>query len=159
MQQTPAELVDDVMGMIRAQFYAGAKPGVWQQDQHYIRREVVLWPASWLREKGMVLPAGDYKRLLVEKLVDMKAHMQVAKFTYLPAYLRQCVQSHFRVHEDAIYAQAKAVQAPLAAVLRGIKPGAAPDVIEPLSAAHAVLVSHRKAKKPAAVGDCQRTLF
>lgn len=142
-------MIDDIMQMIRTQFYAGAKPGVWQRDQHYIRREVVLWPASWLKEKGMTLPAHEYKRLLVEKIVDVKRHIQVAKFTYLPSYLERCIKSHFGCQEDRLYGQVKSVQTPLAALLRGVKVGAAPDVISPLSAAHEVLVGRQNAKKAA----------
>lgn len=164
--QTPAELVQEIMGVIYQQFYAstGAKPEhiahSWGRDRRYIQREVVLWPARWLRGLGLRLSASKYKRLLLDKLVDLKRHCQQDKFNYLPAYLATCIQTHFQKHYDEIYEECKRVQQPLAAALSGLKAGE-PDVVEALSAAQDVLTVRKHAKKPAplTVGKAQGELF
>jgi hypothetical protein len=42
-QQLPAEIVGDILGAIRGQFYPDATPKQWAQDSVFIRREFVLY--------------------------------------------------------------------------------------------------------------------
>ena len=72
-------MVAELLEMIRTQFYGDANGHTWGRDQHYIRREVVLWPASWLSKRGVALPLAKYRSLLVEKLVDVKRNCVLGK--------------------------------------------------------------------------------
>lgn len=146
-QETPAEMVDTLMGMIRGQFYADAHPREWLRDQHYIRREIILWPASWLKERGMVMDPVRYKALIVEKLQDVKRNCAQAKFTYFPAYLARCIRDHFHHNEDSIYEEAKALRGQLASVLGKLRPDQGPDLVDTLTAARDVLMARKRAKR------------
>ena len=146
-QETPAAVVAELLEMIRTQFYGDANGHTWGRDQHYIRREVVLWPASWLSKRGVALPLAKYRSLLVEKLVDVKRHCATAEFTYFPAYLAACVQSHFKHHEDEIYEAAKTIRGPLDSVLGKLPAAVSAPTSEPLAEAHAVLAGRQRAQR------------
>lgn len=147
-QQTPAQMVESMMLLIHGQFYGDANAHTWCRDRNYIKTEVVLWPATWLKKRGMTVPASTYERLLVEKINDVKRNCAQAEFTYFPAYLAKCIKDHFQFHADELNEQAKSVRGPVAALLGGLKPGRSPDLVDALVAARDVLVCRKRAKKP-----------
>lgn len=160
-QETPGEMVETLLGMIRGQFYGDRPAGEWFRDQNFIKREVVLWPASWLKKRGMVMDPVRYKMLIVEKLQDVKRNCAQGQFQYFPAYLARCIKDHFQHHEDTIYEECKALRGQLAAVVSKLRPTASgPDLVDSLCAARAVLKAGQKAKaKPVAKPADQLSLL
>jgi len=74
--------------------------------------------------------------------------MQATKVTYLPAYLRQVIQSHFKIHGDEIYDDAKSLRHALDNVLMVASHArqATPDPVRDLANA-AALMKAANAKK------------
>ncbi len=156
-QETPAEMVDELMAMIRGQFYGDAGAKTWFQEQSYIKRHVVLWPARWLMNRGVTLPPKRYKAILIEKLIDVRRHCEQAEFKYLPAYIAQCVKDHFRHHGESIYEEAKAFRGTLERVVGKLNAAPAADPIAALAAAAGVLAA--KKRKQAVKAGRQEELF
>ena len=113
MQSTPDELIQDLLGVIRSQFYADAGPKKWAQDLSFVRKHVVLWPASWLNSRGVTLRPDRYRDLVLGVLNEVKRHGQTGAVRYWPGYLKHCLQEHFRHHGDEVYAEAKSMRTTL----------------------------------------------
>lgn len=156
-QETPGQMVAELMEMIRGQFYGDAGAKTWLQEQGYIKRNVVLWPAKWLANKGVTLPPQRYRAILLDKLQDIKRHCEQAEFKYLPAYIERCVKDHFRHNGEAIYEEGKAFRGTLERVVGKLSAAPQADPIAALAAAASVLKAKRKktSAKPAA----QKELF
>ena len=110
-QQLPAELVGDLMWAIRHSFYGDLAEKQWVQDQEFIRRKVVCYPAGWLVSRGVTLPTERYKAIFMEVLTTIKHHGQTGVVKYWPGYLLHCLQMHFKCHGDEYYEEAKSVRA------------------------------------------------
>jgi hypothetical protein len=150
-QETPADLVADLLQAIRAAFYQDSEPQRWFQDQSFLKRRVVLWPAGWLSSRGVSLKPERYKSLLLEIISEARDH-QTAQIKYAPAYLAKCVQSHFAVHGDEIYAEGKSLRTLAEHAILACKTAAtaaqAPDPIASLATAAHLLKSPRRSAKP-----------
>jgi hypothetical protein len=90
-QSVPTEIVRDLMGAIRNQFYpdtlcAGAEKQ-WFQDQQFLKVRVVLWPAAWLNKRGVTLKPDRYKQILLDIFADIKRHGATGAIKYWPGYL------------------------------------------------------------------------
>ena len=160
-QQTPAAMVASLMQVIHGQFYGDAGARTWPRDQHYIRREVVLWPASWLKSRGLTMTPSTYETMFLDKLNDVKRNCAQAHFDYFPAYLAKCIRDHFKHNEERIHNQCKAVSGGVAALLSRMQPGE-PDLVDALTAARDVLLAGKrpKAAKVALVAKAtQKELF
>ena len=107
-QDLPGEIIADLMGVIRNQFYGG--DDAWFKDQEFIRRRVVTWPARWLNTRGVTLPAERYKAILLGIFQEIKRHGATGAVKYWPGYLVHCVQEHFKHHGEEIYGEAKALR-------------------------------------------------
>ncbi len=153
-QQVPSDIVRSLLAVIRNQFYPDAALGgvaakQWFQDQQFIRIRVVLWPATWLNQRGVTLEPARYQQILLDIFQDIKRHGATGAVKYWPGYLAKCVQDHFAHHEDEIYAEGKALRTQLE---RAIATAAAatsrqPDPVERLAAAHQVLVSSARKRR------------
>lgn len=73
-QELPSEIIGDLLGVIRRQFYGDAEPTQWLKDQTFIKREVVTWPAAWLNKRGVTLPPARYKAILLDIFDGIKTH-------------------------------------------------------------------------------------
>lgn len=103
-------MVNDLLHIIKCQFYADAPPKQWFQDRSFLMRNVVLWPAKWLNERAWRLPPERYKALLIGVFNDIKRHGATGAVKYWPGYLMQCVQSHCKIHTEEIEAEAKSTR-------------------------------------------------
>lgn len=141
VQTTSKELVEDLLQIIRTKFYL-EHPIAFAKDRPRLLSWVVLYPAGWLKKRGVTLPPERYKAILVTVLLDAARFGQTTKVTYFPAYLRQVVQSHFQVHGDEYYEEAKSVRNLVehAVLVAGQARGsAAPDPVAELAAAAQIL--------------------
>ena len=144
----PAEMVDRLLERI-VSFYKGRPVTRWMQDQRAIL-EAITWPAVWLNQRGIGMPAADYEARMNQILETISRHGAVAEVRYFPAYLLDCIRKHFVHQGEEIYEARKHVRNAMdLAFLKGSapKPAQAPDVVAALLQARAVLAATRKAKK------------
>jgi hypothetical protein len=150
-QPTSPELIDSLLALIQSKFYHGA--GIsFLKDRPRLLKWVVLYPATWLKARAVSLPADRYKSILTEILIDAATFCEPTKVTYLPAYLRQVVTSHFQVHGDEYYDEAKSIRNQVESVMlltamAGRTP--APDPVRELAQAASLLKVKKPSRKPA----------
>lgn len=163
-EQTPAELVAELLGVVRRQFYPDSlvddarAQKRWFQEQHLIKSWVILWPAAWLDEKGVWLTPERYKAALLSIFNEVKQHGDTGAVKHWPRYLATCVQSRFKVRAEEFLEEGKAARTVVERVSLGLATPekAAParrgaDVVKALAAAKAVLRQGRpQSKKPPA---------
>jgi hypothetical protein len=149
-QPLPEEVRDSLLDLVKAKFYQGHGLEFLKQRRHLLAW-VVLWPASWLDNRGVTLPAERYRSILSAILVEAAACMRQSKVNYLPAYLKQVVQSHFRVHGEDYYAEAKSMRAQIenAMLLAGQARSPQEDPVRQLAQAARLLKTSRPQKPPA----------
>jgi hypothetical protein len=150
-QQLPQDIVADLMGVIRNSFYGDMEPKRWYQDQGFIRREVVCWPAGWLISRGVTLKPARYKEIVMGVITTIKQHGDTGGVKYWPRYLLHCLQMHFKCHGDEIYEEAKSLRTALENTLDRVTllqsaGKAAVDPIEVLAMARKVGAPARRAK-------------
>jgi hypothetical protein len=148
-QPTPKELVDSCLGILRSKFYTG--PGddkCFAQDRKRLLAWVVLWPAGWLNSRAVTLPGDAYREIFVKVFLQAAAHVQ-SKVNYRPAYLRQVIQSHFKIHGEEYYEQAKAIrnQVENALSIAGKPSVAALDPVRQLAEARSLVAAPTRRKK------------
>lgn len=152
VQDTPEEIITDILGVIRGQFYPDADAKTWGQQVGFIRRHVVLWPASWLNGKGVSLPPDRYKGLILGVLMDIKRHGNTGAVKFWPGYMKHCLQEHFKHHGDEIYDEAKSIRTVLEQAMLAAKKAQgskAPDPVELMAQAYR-LSRHQGRPRPAA---------
>lgn len=161
--QTPAELVAELLGVVRRQFYPDSLANDsrakkrWFQDQHLIRSWVVLWPAKWLDERDVWLPPDKYREALLDILDEVKRHGDTGAVKNWPRYLASCVQSRFGIRAEEFLEEGKAARSIVERVSLGLaRPTQAAEarrgqeLVKSLAAAKAVLGrAKRRAKKAA----------
>jgi hypothetical protein len=137
-QDLPGEIVADLLSAIRGQFYGETKQ--FFQDRAFLLRNVVLWPAKWLNQRGVTLPPARYKAILLDVFTGIKQHGQTGAVKYWPGYLMKCVQDHFIHHGEEYYEEGKSLRtsterALLAAAMAGKTHTVAPDPVQSLAQA------------------------
>jgi len=157
-QQTSKELLDDLMAFVQLKFY----PGHWvefRKDYKPLLTMVVLYPAVWLKERGVTLPDDQYKKLLTDVLMVALQLGKTEAVRWMPAYLGRVVQSHFDHHGDEIYERAKSIRtiAEHALLSAGKAAVARPDPVRELAVAARLVKPKKTAPKPAV--KAQLTLF
>jgi hypothetical protein len=143
-QETPATMVAEMMENIRGQFYGDAGAKRWKQEYAYIKKHVVLWPATWLDNKGVTLPVDVYQKEILDKLLEVKQHCAQEQFKYFPAYLQKCIKDHFRHNGDAIYERAKTFRTAVDGALDQLATVRPADPVATMAAAQRVLEVKRK---------------
>jgi hypothetical protein len=147
-QEITGEIVSDLLGVIRGQFYGDASPKKWFQDRPFLLRNVVLWPASWLNKRGVSLKPERYKAIILECIADIKHHGATGVVQFWPGYLMHCVQEHFKHHGDEIYKEGKSLRTlserAMMAFIRASEPVNQADPVRALSMARDAFVSGRR---------------
>lgn len=163
-EQTPAELVAELLGVVRRQFYPDSlvddarAQKRWFQEQHLIKSWVVLWPAKWLDERGVWLSPERYRGALLGIFDEIKRHGDTAGVENWPRYLATCVQSRFKIRAEEFLEEGKAARTVVERVALGLaKPAKAADarrgadLVKALADAKTVLQrGGKRAKKPTA---------
>ena len=93
---------------MRFQFYGDRPPKRFFQDRNLLLRNVILYPAHWLDERGVSLPSHRYKAIVLDVLQTIKRRSDTRGIQCLSGYLAPCVQTHFKHHGDECYEEAKA---------------------------------------------------
>lgn len=150
-QEVPLDLVNDLMHVVKSQFYADAPIKQWLQDQHFIKIRTVLFPASWLNQRGVTLSPERYRAILIDIFTGIKQHGSTGVVKYWPGYLAHCVQEHFKVHGEEYYEEGKTLRTKLERLQLAFTRAAAapppPDPVQGLAEVHRVLVGHQRRKK------------
>ena len=158
-QPTPVELRDDCLNILRRKFYtAQGDDKCFAQDRSRLLAWVVLWPATWLNKRGVTIHGDAYRQIFSRVFLQAASHM-VSKVKYRPAYLRQVIQSHFRLHGEEYYEEAKSVRNLVESTMLLVgKPAvAAPDPVRELATARDILTA-RKGRKAAPEGGIKGQL-
>jgi|ERR1035437_1054687 hypothetical protein len=161
-QPVPAELIAACLDFLRRKFYT--LPGddkCFFQDRNHLLKWVVLWPAAWLNGKGVTIHGDAYREIFFKVFFQAAAHMET-KVKYRPAYLRQVIQSHFKIHGEDYYNEAKSIRALVeqTMLLTGAARQAVADPVKELAAARDLLTSLNPKKSPVkSAGNSQMNLF
>lgn len=154
-QPIPSEIVNDLQGAIRNQFYGDAFER-WPKDQHFIKREFTLYLATWLDKRGVTLKPERYKALLLGLLNEIKTHGKTEAIKYWPGYLKLVLQNHLKHHGEDIYQEAKSLRTLAENTLLSLgsacvsraPSGVSPDPIAVMAAARRDLLTQKRAKRP-----------
>jgi hypothetical protein len=156
-QQLPAEIVADLMGAIRGQFYPDATAKQWLQESVFIRREFVLYLASWLNKRGVTLKPERYKQILLERLNEIKQHGKTDAIKYFPGYLKHVLQQHLKFHGNDYYEEGKDLRAKIENTLSKI-PAPTVDPVRVMAEARNDLLKAKKSRTGKQTGS-QLSLF
>ena len=163
-QPTPEAVRDAVLLVIERQFYRDHRVA-FLKDRGRLLQWVVLWPATWLDERGVTISPARYQEILIGPkgiLIEALRHGETGQIGYLPGWLRKCVQSHFKVHGERLYQEAKSVQAIADHLLLQVGRTTAPQVdpIRQLSdAAKLLAVPRPKPRRAPSAASLQGDLF
>ena len=150
-QPVAEELTAALLDFLRRKFYTA--PGdekCFFQDRRHLISWVVFWPATWLNKKGVTIHGDAYREIFFKVFFQAAANM-TSKVKYRPAYLRQVIQSHFKIHGEDYYNDAKSVRnlADHAMVLVGQFKPAGPDPVREMAKARELLTSLKPKKAQA----------
>jgi hypothetical protein len=138
------EIVDTLLGFIRSHWYREASPEAFAKDRSRLLDWVVFEAAADLDEKAVTLPGARYLEIHMTILREALTHG--GRATYPPAYLRHVVQSHWRIHGETYYDEAKKVTPRIEDLLRDAAGAVArrPDPIRDLATAKKLLQTQRR---------------
>jgi hypothetical protein len=159
-QTVPADLVNQLMILVRTQFCGNMDAKEWGKHSHFVRRNVIMWPARFICDKkGFTIPGERYDQIMRLIFLEIRRNMTNAPIRYWPGYLMRCVQEHWHHHWEDYYTESKAstnlTQSTLIAL--GRLPDPSDSTIASIAAAHSVLSS--KAKRKAIAAPKQMGLF
>lgn len=149
------------MKRVRRDFYKGKPDKTWFAQQAMVKK-ALLYPARWLHEKAVEIPAARYEAILTDILDTAARHGDLSKVTYMSRYLLFCVQEHMSHHGDKYYREGVSIRnvvGLLMSTVDKVKRGADGTVPAFAQADSVLQVGKRKAKvKPAAAAE-QPSLF
>jgi hypothetical protein len=159
-QDSPEDLVHRLLTVIRGQFCADLTIKEWAQSQHFIRKNVILWPATFIcKEHGFTLPAARYEAIMRGIFHDIIRNGQTCTVKYWPGYLMHCVQEHWMHHWVEYYDEAKSIRNLAERALLACKAIPAADkTVETLALAHKVLTHANRSRRPDRVRPAQKQL-
>lgn len=157
-QQTPQELTDDLLGFIRRGFYADDAKQFFQ-DRRLLLRNIVLWPAAWLNDRGVTIPPARYKEIFMAVILDAMRFGHTDQIKYRPAWLGRVIQSHFAAHGDELYEEAKALRGQVDQVIKGLPVPSSKEADPVRQMAEASALLNVKRTGPKVPVKAQLTLF
>jgi hypothetical protein len=143
-QPTPEALTDHCLAFLRTKFYQ-ENPLQFAKDRQRLLHWVVLEPTAWLNRHAATLH-GDRYRAIFAKIINEADLHKATKVRYLPAWLKQVIQSHLDIHGETYLDEAKAVQnlADQVLMIAGQIKAATPDPVRELANAHQILASQKR---------------
>jgi len=148
-QTTSQELLDDLLRFVGQKFYTDDYKA-FAQDRQHLLKWVILWPAGWFNKRGVTVTGERYKKIFTDVMLNAVRHGNTNQINYRPAWLKMVIQSHFAVHGEEYYAEAKNVRnlAEHAMLVVGKAVGASqPDPVKELATAHALLARSKPKRK------------
>lgn len=153
-QETPKDFVQSFLRVIRGQFCPDLSNDEWYPHERFCKR-VLTYGAAWLNKRGVTLPPERYQAIYQHIFDTIKKHGQTGEVRYWPGYLLRCVQAHFKHHGEEYYNEGKSIRAAteraMMAFTRAQEAPRAPDPVQSMAQAHAILTARRKktvAKQP-----------
>ena len=140
------EIVDTLLGFIRTHWYSDAPTEAFLKDRSRLLEWVVFEAAGRLDGATVTLPGERYLEIHLTILREALTHG--GRPTYIPAYLRHVVQSHWKIHWERYYEEAKTVTPRIEECLRDLAAGVGrrPDPIRDLAQAQSLIRTTRRAK-------------
>lgn len=140
------EIVDTLLGFIRSHWYQDAPREAFLKDRSRLLEWVVFEAAGRLDGASVTLPGDRYLEIHLTILREALTHG--GRPTYIPAYLRHVVQSHWKIHWERYYEDAKTVTPRIEECLRDLAAGVGrrPDPIRDLAKAQDLIRTTRRAK-------------
>jgi hypothetical protein len=140
------EILDTLLGFIRSHWYQDATPAEFLKARPRLLEWVVFEAAGRLDGACLTLPGARYLEIHLEILREALTHG--GRPTYIPAYLRHVVQSHWRIHWERYYEEAKAVTPRIEECLRDLAAGVGkkPDPVRDLAQAKQLLAVQRRSR-------------
>jgi hypothetical protein len=161
----PAELVRQLLQLIRKTFFADLTEKQWYQERPMIE-QAICYPARWLKEKGATkVSAARYRSIIQTVITAIKKHANRQKIERFSVYFLHCVQEHIVHHGETYYNEAKAPRTSADLVARAmskLQPGRSQAhvdrTVEVLAETHRVLARRGRIQKPKSASD-QPDLF
>lgn len=140
------EIVDTLLGFIKSHWYRDAPPGSFERDRSRLLEWVVFEAAGRLDSSSVTLPGDRY--LDIHLVILREAITHGGRPSYIPAYLRHVVQSHWKIHWERYYEQAKIVTPRIEECLRDLAAGIGrrPDPVREMVQARQLLTTRRREK-------------
>lgn len=142
-QPTPSDMTDALLEFLRRKFYTGEGDARhFAQDRKRLLAWVVLWPAAWFNKQGVTIHGDAYKEIFFKVFMQAVQH-RADKIKYRPAWLKMVLQSHFRIHGEEYYEQAKSMRSVTEKLLllTGVSQ-AAPDPLKEMASARSILTAN-----------------
>ncbi len=149
-QPTSEELLTGLLELVQTKFYQG-EAVEFAKDKRRLLEWVILFPAKWLDERSVTVPADRYRAIFTKVMLDAVRFGDTRKIAYRPAWLAKVIQSHFDCHGDEIYEEAKSMRNLVdhAVMVAGKASQAAPDPVRELADTRRLLKAATSAPKRA----------
>lgn len=161
----PEELVKLFLRSIRNQFYKAPHERLFFQEKNMLL-QAITYPALYLDQRGVGLPAARYKALLTEIIRTINAHGNLADVRSPGRYLLTAVQTHMQHHGEDYYEVGKRTRDALADVMMGLKPRTkgkvvqeATPIVPALAETHRILAAAKGGRRKASAPALQPDLF
>lgn len=152
VQQTPKAVLDSLLALVRRKFYEGDDASFFK-DRWNLLQWALLWAArEWFKPKEVELPAERYREILSTVIIEAAAHVR-GRIHYRPAYLKMVIQSHFAIHGDEYYEEAKSLRTAAEAALLALgklPSRAGSSLVDDFTAASKLLDGTKPRRKKAA---------
>ena len=149
-QITSRELTDDLLAFIERKFYPGDAVN-FNKDKKRLLAWVILWPATYLDAAGVTLTPERYQQIFMETVILALQQGDTGNIKYRPAWLMRVIQSHYKIHWEEIYAEAKSARSATEDALRiasRMPIAIAADPIQEMALANRLLKGTGRTKKP-----------
>jgi hypothetical protein len=115
----PAEFIDQMLRMLRGQFYADNAKGYFQQQN--LLKKALTELASFLFSRGVSLPQDRYQAILMDIIQTIKRHGATDKIQFFGGYFLHSVQRHIVKHGHEYYAEGLTIRNAVENAMLGIQ--------------------------------------
>jgi len=158
----PADFLDEMLRMLRGQFYPDNAKGYFQQQT--LLKKALTELASFLFSRGVSLPQARYQAILMEIIQTIKRHGATAKIQFFGGYFLHAVQQHITHHGHKYYTEGLSIRNTLENTMLGIQKGRGStpkedSTVERLAELNALLKAGKRRSRFPKKTDKQPNLF